>query len=309
MEHAADYSGFDADDALYLFSSEAGTIYDSRDGAGKYFRCGARLHPGSLQERGSRLFVARMLRTPPLDEKGEETGCADLAQLSDRIQVSARVDRDSSLTNFGYVDLEIRARHGVSATPLFRAQFNIAQLAGLNPPEWLVTISGFVATEWEIHVSYVPQAGTGDPTPGDFAAQVMISASVDRCCVGPLDGLFRTTWNEALVTNNTFAPILPRLSLDFATNGTQSLAAYTPGVPNWDFGFIPDGVAISLIDPNGTDELMISFDGVTDHIRMVPGTPTASVSFPTSRHRLFARSPSGNAVAYQILATRRGGTP
>lgn len=303
-QYGGSTSGFEPKQALDRYSDERGVI----------FKTGAWSNDSSFEDvgsrvngDGSRVYVARLLRTPPMNRDGswnDADRCADLAALSDRIQVSACVYKASGP---GYVDLEIRARHGRSATSLFRAQFDCGSGAGRNEPQWLLTLSGFVATEWEIHVSFVPFADP-DVFPAELTAQVEIYASVDRAgCGAPGDGTFNATWNEALVTNNTFAPIVPVLSREYAASGSLSAAAYNAAVPNWVFPFIPDGVSFALNDPASTDPLWISFDGINDHVFMVPGTPTAAFSMPTSRFRFWARSPSGNAVSVQILASRGGG--
>lgn len=298
------YSGFNLDDALFEFSDERGILYKSGKNDRRFEDVGPRRDNGA---NGSRVYRAGLLRVPPLDRFGVAAGekCQELFALSDRIEVSVQVSQQEVP---GYVDLEIRGLHGASATPLFRAQFQCGTRPGMNSPEWLVTLSGFVASDWEIHVSFVPQAGAPpDVAASQPTAKICTHVSVDRAGSGAVgDGSFFVNFNEPIVNNNNFAPIIPVLSRQFAVSGTIANPAYFPAAPTWAFPFVPDGVAFAL-NSASTDPLWISFDGINDAVLMVPGTPTASFSMPTSLWRFWARSPTGNPVSVQILATRGGG--
>lgn len=65
-------------------------------------------------------------------------------------------------------------------------------------------------------------------------------------------------------------------------------AAY-PGVANASFSFNPDSVVIINEATAAADVVFVSFDGVTDAAKLVPGTASAGLKFGRQENDIFVR--------------------
>ena len=75
-------------------------------------------------------------------------------------------------------------------------------------------------------------------------------------------------------------------------------ATYTAN-PQVVLGFEPDSITMFNESATATDVVVFSFDGVTDHGKLVPLTPLAALSWETKLREVWLRLRSG-AVAVNV---------
>ena len=75
-------------------------------------------------------------------------------------------------------------------------------------------------------------------------------------------------------------------------------ATYTT-VATKTLGFEPDSWTLFNESATASDVVMLSFDGVNDHGKLVPGTPIAALNWETKRPKVWLRLESG-AVSVDV---------
>jgi hypothetical protein len=88
--------------------------------------------------------------------------------------------------------------------------------------------------------------------------------------------------------------------MPIATMQTVSVAqaTYTTAATK-ELGFEPDSWTFFNESATATDVVMLSYDGVNDHGKLVPRTPIAALNWSTKRTRVWLRLESG-AVAVNV---------
>lgn len=93
--------------------------------------------------------------------------------------------------------------------------------------------------------------------------------------------------------------VAPMQSLSIAVD------AY-PTNPQTVLGFEPDSYTFFDESAVAGDVICVSFDGVTDHGKMVPGTALAAITWETKMREVwFRRQTAGAAVAVTVMAGSR----
>lgn len=295
-------SKFSGDDVNAKYSSELATSV--RDGTNTFETVSGRQYFGQPQERPSLVRVVKMFRHEDIEKFNTNRACeSNRFVISDRIRFSIRA---KDATGPGDFDVEIHSVDGVSARLVFRGRFNfnnVLSSATNNMLEaWLVTITGDPCHEWVVGVSFEPEAGAQpDAAPPKVAVQAFAIADRAGSCPSGSDGSTSPSIQvnrEALVDVTTPTP-----EQAMAKQLSILNPAYTPAVPDAVVPFVPDTISFAFTTAAAA-EVWVSFDGVTDHVHMVNGTPTSSFTMPSHKRSWWVRAVAGAPVPLQFLATQ-----
>lgn len=228
---------------------------------------------------GSMVRIARLERSGP---NGEDCG---RYTVSDRLSVSVELNNVTDAT--GHLKIEIRARHSNATRRVFSGLFSLVE----RGPEWLVTVAGQPAEEWEIHLGFESNSPSQ-------SAQAVLSVICDRA---GLSFSGREEPSIQLAESLLFQQVFPAPSATNAGIVTVANVAY-PGPAQVTMADPPDEAAFANLDAAAV--VWLSWDGATDHVKLDPATPTAAITFPTHQESFWLRLDVAGSADVQYIVSR-----
>lgn len=293
-------ANFSSDDINFTYSS--GDATSLRDRPKTPERISGRQYVGTPTERPALVRVAKMRRPEDIKTLDAQQTCETAKFLiSDRIRLSIRAMNASGPGDF---DVEIHSVDGTAARLVFRGRFNFDNVLG-NPANkleaWLATITGDPCHEWVVGISYEPGLQSQNQTQQTVEVQAFVIVDRAGSCPSGSDGSTSPSIQvnrEALVDVTTPTP-----EQAMAKQLSILNPAYTLAVPDAVVPFVPDTISFAFVTAAAA-EVWVSFDGVTDHVHMVNGTPTSSFTMPSHKRSWWVRAVAGAPVPLQFLATQ-----